>query len=50
MRFNDLDLNNWKNLGINIDSLQIYASRDRNGKHQNVYRGNFIPQIPNQPL
>lgn len=48
MKFNDLDMNNWKNLGINVDSLQVYESRGRGGKHKNIYHGNFIPQIPNQ--
>ncbi|MCI6641710.1 MULTISPECIES: TRM11 family methyltransferase [Campylobacter] len=48
MKFNDLDMNNWRNLGINVDSLQVYESRDRGGKHKNIYHGNFIPQIPNQ--
>ncbi|WP_229770869.1 DNA methyltransferase [Campylobacter portucalensis] len=50
MKINDLDINNWKNLDINIDSLQIYESKDRSGKHKNIYHGNFIPQIPNQLL
>ena len=50
MKFNDLDMINWKNLGINVDSLQVYESRDRGGKHKNIYHGNFIPQIPNQHI
>lgn len=40
MKFNDLDMNNmnnWKNLGINVDSLQVYESRDKGGKHKNIY-------------
>lgn len=48
MKFNDLDMNNLKNSGINVDSLQVYESRGRGGKHKNIYHGNFIPQIPNQ--
>lgn len=45
MKFNDLDMNNLKNSGINVDSLQVYESRGRGGKHKNIYHGNFIPQI-----
>ncbi len=48
MKYNDLDLNNWKKLDINIDSLWIIGERDKSGKHANIYHGNFIPQIPNQ--
>ncbi|ABS51899.1 Uncharacterised protein [Campylobacter hominis] len=39
MKFNDLDMNNWKNLGINVDSLQVYESRGRGEKHKNIYHG-----------
>lgn len=35
---------------INVDSLWLFPSRDKTGKHKNVYHGNFIPQIPNQLL
>ena len=45
---NDLDLSNWKELDILTDDLWLFASRDKNGKHKNVYHGNFIPQIPYQ--
>jgi 16S rRNA G966 N2-methylase RsmD len=48
MKFNDLDIENWKELDINIDSLWLIGERDKSGKHANVYHGNFIPQIPNQ--
>ncbi|AII14210.1 adenine-specific DNA methyltransferase [Campylobacter iguaniorum] len=48
MKFNDLDLKNWKDTDICVDSLQIYPNRDKSGKHKNIYHGNFIPQIPNQ--
>ncbi|XAK34325.1 DNA methyltransferase [Campylobacter coli] len=48
MKFNDLDLNNWKSCDINTDSLWLISSRDKSGKHRNIYHGNFIPQIPNQ--
>lgn len=33
---------------INVDSLWLISSRDKTGKHKNIYHGNFIPQIPNQ--
>ena len=48
MKFNDLDIKNWKESDINTDSLWIIKERDKSGKHKNVYHGNFIPQIPNQ--
>ncbi len=48
MRFNDLDLANWKEIDINTDSLWFIKERDKSGKHKNIYHGNFIPQIPNQ--
>jgi DNA modification methylase len=41
-------MNDWKNCGINTDSLWIIPERDKSGKHKNVYHGNFVPQIPNQ--
>lgn len=33
---------------INVDSLWLISERDKQGKHKNIYHGNFIPQIPNQ--
>lgn len=48
MKHNDLDMQNWKELDINTDSLWMISERDKRGKHKNVYHGNFIPQIPNQ--
>jgi len=50
MKFNDLDMKNWKECDINTDSLWMISERDKSGKHKNVYHGNFIPQIPNQLL
>ena len=47
-KFNDLDLNNWKDLDIWTDSLWIINDRDKSGKHNGFYHGNFVPQIPNQ--
>lgn len=48
MKFNDLNLSEWKKCDINTDSLWLFDARDRSGKHKNIYHGNFIPQIPNQ--
>lgn len=48
MRYNDLDLEKWKELDINVDSLWLINEREKSGKHSNIYHGNFIPQIPNQ--
>jgi len=48
MKYNEIDMNNWKQSDINTDSLWMITQRDKSGKHKNVYHGNFIPQIPNQ--
>lgn len=48
MKYNDIDLAEWKNCGIETDSLWLINERDKNGKHENIYHGNFVPQIPNQ--
>lgn len=48
MKFNDLNINEWKQLDIDVNSLWIINERDKSGKHKNIYHGNFIPQIPNQ--
>ena len=39
---------NWKTTDINPDSLWVIEKRDKTGKHENNYHGNFVPQIPNQ--
>lgn len=46
--FNDLNLNNWKESEIWTDSLWIIKERDKSGKHDGFYHGNFVPQIPRQ--
>ena len=46
--FNDLNLENWKESEIWTDSLWIIGERDKTGKHNGFYHGNFIPQIPHQ--
>ncbi|MBQ8449318.1 MAG: DNA adenine methylase [Bacteroidaceae bacterium] len=43
-----VDKSNWKLSDINVDSLWLIPERSKNGKHKNIYHGNFIPQIPNQ--
>lgn len=48
MKFNDIDLKEWKDSDINTDSLWLIDERDKSGKHKNIYHGNFVPQIPNQ--
>jgi DNA modification methylase len=46
--FNNLDLKNWKDSEIWTDSLWIIKERDKSGKHDGFYHGNFVPQIPHQ--
>lgn len=48
MRFNDLNVEEWKDTDIDVNSLWLIDQRGREGKHKNIYHGNFIPQIPNQ--
>lgn len=47
-KFNDIDLRNWKDSDVWTDSLWIIKERDRSGKHDGFYHGNFIPQVPRQ--
>lgn len=49
-KFNDIDLKNWKNSEVWTDSLWIIPERDKSGKHQGGYHGNFVPQIPHQMI
>lgn len=50
-KINDLNLNRWKEYNdILTDSLWLFDKRDTSGVHKADYRGNFIPQIPNQLL
>jgi len=46
--FNDLNIDNWKESEIWTDSLWIISERDKSGKHNGFYHGNFVPQIPHQ--
>lgn len=48
MKFNDIDLKNWKESEVWTDSLWIINERDKSGRHSNYYHGNFVPQIPHQ--
>ncbi|RLA74679.1 MAG: DNA adenine methylase [Epsilonproteobacteria bacterium] len=50
MKFNDIDMNHWKDSDINTDSLWMINARDKSGKHKNIYHGNFVPQVPYQLL
>jgi len=45
-KFNDLDLKNWKEIDLNMDSLWVIPERKKWWKHSNFYHWNFIPQIP----
>lgn len=45
-KINDLNLDDWKNIDLNTDSLWVIKERKKWGKHDNFYHGNFIPQIP----
>lgn len=45
---NEINIENWKQTDINVDSLWIIPERAKGGKHKNIYHGNFVPQIPNQ--
>jgi DNA modification methylase len=47
-KFNDINLADWKNTEVWTDSLWIIPERDKSGKHNGFYHGNFIPQIPHQ--
>lgn len=47
-KFNDIDLKDWKNSEVWTDSLWIISERDKSGKHDNFYHGNFVPQVPRQ--
>ena len=46
--FNDINIKNWKESEIWTDSLWIIHERDKTGKHDGFYHGNFVPQIPHQ--
>jgi len=46
MKYNNLDLNNWKELDINVDSLWLIRERDKSVIFEIANGVNFIPQIP----
>jgi DNA modification methylase len=47
-KFNDINLDDWKNCDVETDSLWLINNRDNSGKHDGFYHGNFIPQVPRQ--
>ena len=47
-KYNDIDLKDWKHSEVWTDSLWIIPERDKSGKHDNFYHGNFVPQVPRQ--
>ncbi|MCD4705319.1 DNA adenine methylase [bacterium] len=47
-KFNDINLDKWKDSEVWTDSLWIIPKRDSSGKHSGSYHGNFVPQIPHQ--
>jgi DNA modification methylase len=47
-KFNDINMDNWKESEVWTDSLWLIDSRDNSGKHCGFYHGNFVPQIPRQ--
>lgn len=50
-KYNDIDMNNWKQYDdIYTDTLWLIEKRDNSGAHTPMYHGNFVPQIPNQLL
>jgi len=40
------DKEHWKELDINVESLWLIGPRAKGGKRENIYHGNFVPQIP----
>lgn len=47
-KINDIDLNEWRNSEVWSDSLWLIEERDKTGKHDGFYHGNFVPQVPRQ--
>ena len=47
-KFNDIDLREWRESEVWTDSLWMISERDKSGKHEGSYHGNFVPQIPRQ--
>ena len=37
----EINKDNWKQIDLNVDSLWLIPERDRQGKHNNIYHGNF---------
>ena len=47
-KINDIDLAKWRESDVWTDSLWIIDERDKSGKHDGFYHGNFVPQVPRQ--
>ena len=47
-KINDINLADWKNSDVWTDSLWLIDERDKSGKHDGFYHGNFVPQVPRQ--
>ena len=41
LKYNDLDIENWKDCNIDTDSLWLIKERDKSGKHQNIYHADI---------
>ena len=41
----EINKDNWKQIDLNVDSLWLIPERERQGKHKNIYHGNFVPQL-----
>ena len=46
----ELDHETWKDINLNVDSLWIIGPRAKGGKRENIYHGNFAPQIPSEMI
>ncbi len=47
-KYNDFDPKTWKTSEIITDSLWLIPERDKSGKHDGSFHGNFVPQIAHQ--
>ena len=47
-RYNDIDLNNWKDYDDILTSSLWTFHRENSGVHNAGYHGNFVPQVPRQ--
>lgn len=47
-KINNIDKTNWRESELITDSLWLIPTRDKSGKHEGSYHGNFIPQVATQ--